>query len=169
MSLQIPFNNGTISIEDRIVSAEESDSKKFRNTLLRNAKISMVFQQLYLWPHLTCIDNIKLVSPTFDCLSLAKELRIDAILGSFPDRVSLGQAQRVAYIRSLASNPKYLFLDEVTSALDHESTRLISKSINAKKEEGVGIFLITHSEEFSNQLNRDATMEMENGELSFLP
>ncbi len=169
ISFLMSWDNGTISIENKTVTGDHSQKKKDREKILLHADISAVFQQLYLWPHLTCAENIKLAAPEFDCTLLAGKLKIDGVLGKYPNQISLGQAQRVAYIRSIASKPKYQLLDEVTSALDHKSTRLMSELINKKKNEGTGILVITHSREFINQLNTDKIMDMENGKLTEIP
>ena len=86
-------------------------------------KITVVFQQHFLWPHLTLKENI--------LLPIKNELNIDDRLDEvvelfdmkefiqrYPNQVSLGQRQRAALARAIVLRPDYLLLDEITSSLD---------------------------------------------------
>ncbi len=76
-------------------------------------KITMVFQQLFIWPHLTIKQNILLpigknISPEkyrqFE--KLVKTFRMNSFLDRYPNQVSLGQKQRAAIVRALMLSPK---------------------------------------------------------------
>jgi ABC-type polar amino acid transport system ATPase subunit len=89
--------------------------------------VTVVFQQLFLWPHLTLKQNIELpLCQRRQTLSqgyaneLAEFFGLKECIDRLPYEVSIGQRQRGAIVRALALRPKYLFLDEVTSALDVE-------------------------------------------------
>ena len=96
--------------------------KKFRKI------IGIVFQQLYLFPHLTVLQNMilapikvlgkKCTEAEQEARSTLKRLGIEEIEKSYPSQISGGQAQRVAIARALLLRPEYLMLDEPTSALD---------------------------------------------------
>ena len=79
-------------------------------------RISVVFQQLFLWPHLTLRQNILLpLKGNVDNKHLAeliKLLKMEEFIDRYPNQASLGQRQRVALARALALKPKYLLLDE---------------------------------------------------------
>ena len=62
----------------------------------------------------------------------------------FPNEVSLGERQRTALARASALRPKYLLLDEVTSALDVEHVSAVLNHLKTIRDQGVGILLITH-------------------------
>jgi polar amino acid transport system ATP-binding protein len=72
--------------------------------------------------------------------------------GQFPDRLSGGQQQRVAIVRALATHPKLLLLDEVTSALDPELVTEVLALIRALKDEGMTMLLATHEMAFAREV-----------------
>jgi len=115
--------------------------------------VTVVFQQFHLWPHLTLRENIAL---PLRCAGLAAgEIaeRVAALSGRFgmerfldrhPNQVSGGQQQRAALARALALRPRYLLLDEITSALDLEQARILFDHLLELRREGMGLLLITH-------------------------
>lgn len=81
------------------------------------------------------------------------ESRVNALIEQFgmrgfadrhPNEVSLGQRQLTAIARAFALQPKFLLLDEITSALDIEYVSAILKELNLLKDRGIGILLVTH-------------------------
>jgi polar amino acid transport system ATP-binding protein len=121
-------------------------------------KITMVFQQLFLWPHLTVIRNITLAAEeNLDQIlldKLVKTFGIQDILNKYPNEISGGQKQRVALIRALILKPDYLLLDEITSALDNENSNLVVEYLVELKSKGVGILAVTHNLELANKLSK---------------
>lgn len=142
-------------------------------------QIGFVYQQLFLWPHLTNKQNILL---SFGKQAFKKEnlfnelttlLEIDKIVDRFPNEISLGQKQRVAIARTLILEPEFIFLDEITSALDLVQTKKIGNLLLALKEKGIGILLITHNVEFFKKIATDFIFLqdgkiIESGDISFL-
>ncbi len=121
-------------------------------------KINMVFQQLFLWPHLTNEQNIKIVVSNYNkekkdrFLYLTELLKIDDILKLYPNESSVGQKQRVAIARVLMLKPEFIFFDEITSALDIVQTNNIINLLFKLKSEGIGILIITHSIYFMEKI-----------------
>lgn len=113
--------------------------------------VTAVFQQLFLWPHLTLRDNIMLplrLSPhppePATAESLIRTFDMSDFVDRFPNEVSGGQRQRAALVRALALRPRYLLLDEITSALDIEQAAAIVAHLADLKNSGIGILLVTH-------------------------
>jgi ABC-type polar amino acid transport system ATPase subunit len=133
-------------------------------------EVTIVFQQLFLWPHLTLRDNILLPlrARGGQCKGLVNELiealRIESFVDRYPNEVSLGQRQRAAIVRALALRPKYLLLDEITSALDVEYVSLLLDHLKRVKDEGIGILLVTHLIGFA-RASADQVLFMDAGKI----
>lgn len=121
-------------------------------------KITVVFQQLFLWPHLTLRQNITL--PLGDKLSTDTSDYLEQLLGNFkmhefinryPNQASLGQRQRTALVRAMVLKPKYILLDEITSSLDVEQVAYILTELKQMRDEGIGILLVTHLLQFARE------------------
>jgi putative ABC transport system ATP-binding protein len=67
-----------------------------------------------------------------------------ALLQEDPKRLSVGEAQRVALVRSILLKPQVLLLDEPTSALDEISKQAIEETLREATREGTAIVLVTH-------------------------
>lgn len=117
-------------------------------------QIGMIFQHFNLLANRTVIDNIGLpleligkdrrtiereVSPLLELVGLQDKRH------AYPSQLSGGQKQRVAIARALSTNPKVLLCDEMTSALDPETTRSILELVQSiNKQLNLSILLITH-------------------------
>ncbi len=111
--------------------------------------ITVCFQQLFLWPHLTLrrsaelvLKNRKLVSDRFE--QLVESLRVQHLLDRYPNECSLGERQRAALFRALVIRPKYLLADEVTAAMDIEAAERVVEVLESEMKAGVGVLLVTH-------------------------
>jgi polar amino acid transport system ATP-binding protein len=80
----------------------------------------------------------------------------------FPDRLSGGQQQRAAMVRAIATNPRVLLLDEVTSALDPELVGEVLDLIRELKQTGVTIVMATHEMDFAKDV-ADRVAFLDNG------
>ncbi len=119
---------------------------------------TVVFQQLFLWPHLTLKDNILLPVRKKNADENAAMLHklcdwfdMHHFIDRFPNETSRGQQQRAALARALMLKPRYLFCDEITSALDVEQIAKVLHSLEQIKEQGVGVMLITHQLGFAHR------------------
>ncbi|MGD2084542.1 MAG: ATP-binding cassette domain-containing protein [Candidatus Aminicenantes bacterium] len=121
-------------------------------------ELTVVFQQHFLWPHLTIRENILLPiryqrhtqSNGFE--ELVALFEMEDFIDRHPNQVSLGQRQRAALARALVINPKMILMDEITSALDVEQIGKIAKHLLELRSRGIGILLITHLLDFARGL-----------------
>ena len=125
-------------------------------------KLGMVFQAFNLFPHMSVLDNITL-GPVRghgmnrrEAQDRARELLerfgLGGREGDFPDRLSGGQQQRVAIVRALATQPRALLLDEITSALDPELVGEILQLVAELKGEGMTMLIATHEMGFAREV-----------------
>ena len=126
-----------------------------RSTIVQpqNRNIGIIFQDLALFPHLSCKDNIIFGITNYSedhkrqrLDRLCNLLDITSIKDKFPHEISGGQQQRIAIARALAPGPEILLLDEPFSALDEElKETLIHDVKNLLKEEKITTIVITHN------------------------
>ncbi|HAU37507.1 MAG TPA: hypothetical protein DCX07_07280 [Phycisphaerales bacterium] len=127
-------------------------------------KVGIVFQKLYLFPHLTVLENMVLAPvhalsrPSGDARHEAMEmldrLGIADIAASYPAQVSGGQAQRAAIARGLLLRPEYMLLDEPTSALDANTTDAFAEWL-ADLKDVTNFVIVTHDILFARKLASD--------------
>lgn len=120
--------------------------------------ITAVFQQLFLWPHLTLRENILMPAQNFPRASMDDELNeliaaleLAPFIDRYPNEASIGQRQRIALARAVMLQPKYILMDEVTSALDIEQVGNVLNFLPKLKARGIGILLITHALNFARR------------------
>ena len=96
-------------------------------------------------------------------LNLLKRLEIDNLANKKPSKLSGGQRQRVAIARALINNPKVIFCDELTAALDHKSAEKVMDLLNEYKENSL-IVVVTHDRSILK--NADRIINVWDGEVS---
>lgn len=166
LSLLDPPNAGTVTIDE----IRYSFPRQRQNGLPKPwPKLTVVFQQLFLWPHLTLRQNIFLPLDTWKYGLAADEINevldffeLVEFIDRYPNQVSLGQRQRAALVRALALNPKYLLLDEITSALDVEHVSKVLQHLKGLRNRGTGILIVTHLIGFAKSA-ADQIVFLENG------
>ncbi len=136
--------------------------------------IGVVFQKHNLFPHLTLKKNITLILQKvkkYDkekaeetATHLLKKLFIENEADKKPHQVSGGQAQRASIARALATDPKLIFLDEPTAALDPLLTDEVLKAVTQLKNEGRNFIFVTHEISFLKEF-ADYIIFMKNGKI----
>lgn len=121
---------------------------------LRLEEMGFIFQQMYMLKNLTVLDNILLPArqagkaPRQDILSrgqaLMEKLGISDIADNDITEVSGGQLQRSCICRSLINQPKMLFADEPTGALNRASSDEVMEELTKLNREGATVMLVTH-------------------------
>lgn len=148
MSLLDSADSGSVVLDD---ASYNFPMEKAQGWTAPWPRVTVVFQQLFLWPHLTLQQNILL--PTHktgsadtinEIEALMEEFGLSDLADRYPNQVSIGQRQRAALVRALMLKPQYLLLDEITSALDVEHVGRVLEHLLTLKKKGTGILLVTH-------------------------
>lgn len=146
-------------------------SIKNRITKKNNLGIGLVFQDYNLFPQYSVLNNV--VLPLVNVLKINKEeaiikskellkqFNLQEKINLYPFQLSGGEKQRVAIVRTLATNPKIVCFDEPTSALDSKLVVQVYKIIKKLAVEGKGILIVTHDLKFANQIS-DKVIELSN-------
>ena len=118
---------------------------------MNNTKIGYMLQQDSLFSWRNILDNcmlgleIKKEKNKDYVLNLLNSYGLKDFIYSYPDNLSGGMRQRVALIRTLATKPNLLLLDEPFSALDYQSRLRISDDIyNILRKEKKTMIMVTH-------------------------
>ena len=123
---------------------------------LRLDEMGFIFQQMYMLKNLTILDNIILPAtqskkrrePRRETMrrgqDLMRRLNIIAIADNDINEVSGGQLQRACICRSMMNNPKMIFADEPTGALNRTSSDEVMEELVKLNSEGTTIMLVTH-------------------------
>jgi putative ABC transport system ATP-binding protein len=155
-------DSGEVRFGGQSVSALDSDAR----TRLRRQGIGVVLQSDNLIPFLTAAENVELAlelaganNPGRRAADLLAEFGLANRRGSYPRRLSGGEAQRVALAVALANQPRLLLADEVTAALDETSADVVMGAlIRAAADRGVALLLITHSSSIAERADTHLVM-----------
>lgn len=138
-------------------------SEKEMSTL-RLHEMGFVFQQINLLKNLDIIDNI--IIPAYMAkdrsrkainhfaIELMEKTGISELANNDITQASGGQLQRVAICRSLINNPKIIFGDEPTGALNSKSANEIMDMFKVINESGTTIMLVTHDVKVASKTER---------------
>jgi putative ABC transport system ATP-binding protein len=141
---------GRVAFDGRDVTAM-SDGER---SALRRGAFGFVFQFGQLVPELPCVENVALPlrlegvrrrEAERRALEWLERLEIAELAGKRPGEVSGGEGQRVAVARALVAEPRLLFADEPTGALDSlNGERVMTLLTAAARERGTAVVLVTH-------------------------
>ena len=121
-------------------------------------RIGYVFQDLALWPHLTAIEQVRLVGRSVGLDVAGAFALLDSVgLGSMtarrPDQLSGGEQQRLAIARALAGKPMILLLDEPFSSVDRETRASLYGVVRTVSPQVPGpTIYVTHNREDAQEL-----------------
>lgn len=117
-------------------------------------RVSMIFQNLALWPHMTVRKNIEFVISGNGLSKKNIKEKVDSALkcmyledydSRYPHELSGGERQRLAISRAMVSDPVYLFMDEPFNNLDPLLIEELKGIIlQLKNEFGVSVIYVTH-------------------------
>lgn len=151
---------GSIQMQGQELNAWKGD----RLADYRGKEIGYLFQNFELLDNLTAKENILLPLSLHRADEresksrlelLAGYLDITEILHQFPSQMSGGQRQRVAAARALILDPKIVFADEPTGALDSKNANILMQKLSAMNEaERTTILMVTHDSVAASFCNR---------------
>ena len=151
---------GEIHFEGKDISKLNNDQL----AIFRRNNCGFVFQQVYLLDNMSVLDNALasglLVSKNKRAIvSRAKELLAqvglnDTSWGKFPSQLSGGEAQRAGIVRALINNPRIVFADEPTGALNSAASDSVLDVMTSVNQNGQSIVMVTHDMKTALRGNR---------------
>jgi len=131
---------------------------------IRNRDFGFVFQQFFLTPHATVLENVMLPLKIAGVGARERKLRSMGVLEQLElaDKatnkavnLSGGQKQRVVIARALVNRPKVIFADEPTGNLDTNTGRLVEDILfSLNRDHGITLVIVTHDPELAERCNR---------------
>lgn len=148
-------DSGSIDFEDNDI-AFYNDREK---TAYRRENIGFIFQSYNLISTLTVRENVELGAylskNALDVDDTLNQVGLEDHKDKYPHQLSGGQQQRVAIARVLVKNPKVIFCDEPTGALDEESGRIVLDLLQKLNEKyGTTLIMVTHNPNISEMSNK---------------
>jgi len=134
-------------------------------SVLRNEHIGFVFQNFYLLPYATVMENVLLPTLYVEkqkdgkgsekrALDILKTVGLADRAKFRPSQLSGGQQQRVAIARALVNDPDLLLADEPTGQLDSKTANEIMALLSSMNERGKTVMLITHDQNVADCAKR---------------
>jgi ABC-type sulfate/molybdate transport systems ATPase subunit len=159
----VPYT-GTVRFDGRSVDRLQAFERR----------VGVVFQDLFLFPHLTARANVRIAMKHL-CLpakaeadrirDLLARFRLDSLADRRPSDLSGGEKQRVALARAVATSPRLLLLDEPLSSLDEDTARGLRREISRfQRDLSITTVLVTHDLREAAELG-DRIVELRRGAL----
>lgn len=151
--------SGAVTIEGE--SVENMPNRKLIE--LRRSRVGFVFQQYALVPALTVRENVILQlrvarAHVTTIEPLLSQLGIADVADQLPAEISGGQAQRTAVARALSVNPRILFADEPTGALDSVAGATVLDALRASAGDSRTVILVTHDIDAAARADRSLVL-----------
>lgn len=163
------LDSGSIKIFDKDLTTMHT--KELRN--FRNQQIGFVFQDFFLFPEFTLIENVEmplLIAKVHkkEARERAEKVLEEVGLGHrmhhHPFELSGGQRQRGAIARALIMEPEFLLADEPTGNLDKiNSQKIVALILEMQKKRNMTLLLATHDDNVAEICSRK--VELDNGKI----
>ena len=156
----ILFNNEDLSLMN--------EKKK---TEIRKKKIGLIFQQFYLIPNYTALENVmfpmqinNLNHEEKKANLILSEIGLAHRKNNLPSELSGGEQQRVAIARAISFGPEIILADEPTGNLDEKNTELVSNLLlNYSRKKKISLILVTHNMKLAKKCDR--VMKLSDGSI----
>ncbi len=150
--LKIP-THGSVSYDSVNLASLPEDQR----SRLRLNEFGFVFQQPYLLGYLTALENVLVAVPgqplRNEASNLLEKLGLREKSHRLPHELSGGERQRVCVARALLGQPKVVFADEPTAALDHHNGLQVVELLNLNRGEG-SLVMVTHDPSMLEKADR---------------
>jgi putative ABC transport system ATP-binding protein len=141
--------SGTIIFKN-VDFSKISEKKK---TEIRKKKIGLIFQQFYLIPNYTALENVmfpmqinNIGNEKKKAGAILSDIGLAERKNNLPSELSGGEQQRVAIARAISFKPEIILADEPTGNLDEKNTELVSNLLlNYSKKKKIGLIIVTHN------------------------
>lgn len=130
---------------------------------IRAQHLGFVFQDSHVLPVRTCFDNVQLSLWASETPRPERKQLVEHAIEKVglthrlhqPARVlSGGERQRLAIARAIVRNPSIILADEPTGNLDPDNSQRVVDLLNAERERGVAVVIITHDHRLAEQCDR---------------
>jgi len=158
-------DSGTLSVE----GSDALRMKQRKLNRFRNKQFGFVFQQFFLTPKTSVLDNVVLPLKIAGVKRSERKRRGREILTQFEleskiknkaTTLSGGQKQRVVIARALINEPSLIFADEPTGNLDSATGGVVEDALFAlNKEKGITLVIVTHDEDLAAKCDRQVYLK----------
>lgn len=154
---------GVVRIADRNLG----DLNEQQLTRFRAEHIGIVFQQFYLFPHLTALENVMLPLEILRHDNADEQARaalglvgLEHRLQHFPHQLSGGENQRVAIARAFVIKPRLLLADEPSGSLDTRTgEQVLELLFDLVSREHTTLILVTHNDALAARCTRQLRVD----------
>jgi ABC-type lipoprotein export system ATPase subunit len=114
----------------------------------RKRDVGFMFQQFHLMPYLSAYENISLAcyeKHHFERIDLyLDKLSLNGLKRKYPSELSVGEKQRMAFVRAIITDPVLLLADEPTGNLDPENSSILMQMIEEYNNSGGTVLIVSH-------------------------
>ena len=155
-------STGSIFFQSQDLSKVSEEQK----TAIRKENIGLIFQQFYLIPNYTALENVmfpmqinKIKNEKEKATLILSNIGLAHRANNLPSELSGGEQQRVAIARAISFNPKIILADEPTGNLDKSNTELVSNLLlDYSKAKKISLVLVTHNINLAKKCDRVITL-----------
>ncbi len=149
---------GSIFFQNQDFSKIDEEKK----TEIRKKKIGLIFQQFYLIPNYTALENVmfpmqinKIRNEEEKANLILSDIGLGHRKNNLPSELSGGEQQRVAIARAISFNPEIILADEPTGNLDRKNTELVSNLLlDYSYRKKISLILVTHNMKLAKKCDR---------------